>query len=366
MSQHFHRLQVKEVKEETQEAFTIKLLVPDELKDYYVYQAGQYLTLKLNIKNKEVRRSYSMSSSPLEMDLCITVKRVKKGLVSNYLADNITKGDFLEVSEPEGNFHPELNPEQRKNYFLIGAGSGITPLFSIAKAVLEEEPQSSVHLLYGNRDEESIIFRNELEQMTKRYAGQFFCTFTLSQPKREKPGGLGGLFTKGKLTWEGEVGRIDKKMIQRFRSENVPSGVKSEFYICGPENLALEAENGLLSDGIVKENIHKELFLSGDISGAKGGKEGVNAMMSVELGTETFTIELPAQKTILQVLLASKKNPPYSCTAGACSSCMAKVISGSVVMDVCHALDPEEIEQGYILTCQSRAASENLEITFKV
>jgi len=366
MSQHFHRLQVKEVKEETQEAFTIKLLVPDELKDYYVYQAGQYLTLKLNIKSKEVRRSYSMSSSPLETDLCITVKRVKKGLVSNYLADNITSGDFLEVSEPEGDFHPELNPEQRKNYFLIGAGSGITPLFSIAKVVLEEEPQSSVHLLYGNRNEESIIFRNELDQMTKRYAGQFFCTFTLSQPKREKPGGLGGLFSKGKLTWDGETGRIDRKMIQRFISENISSGVKSEFFICGPEDLALSAENGLLEDGFDKENIHKELFLSADMLGSKGGKEGINAMMSVELGAETFTIELPAQKTILQVLIAAKKNPPYSCTAGACSSCMAKVISGSVVMDVCHALDPEEIEQGYILTCQSRANSENLEITFKV
>lgn len=366
MSQHFHRLQVREVKEETQEAFTIKLLVPDELKDHYVYEAGQYLTLKLNIKNKEVRRSYSMSSSPLETDLCITVKRVKKGLVSNYLADHLKKGDFLEVSQPEGKFYPELNPDQRKNYFLIGAGSGITPLFSIAKAVLEEEPQSAVYLLYGNRNEDSIIFRNELVQMTKRYAGQFFCTFTLSQPKKEKPGGIGGLFTKGKLTWEGEIGRIDYKMIQRFRSENVTLGVKSEFYICGPENLALEAEKGLLSDGINSEYIHKELFLSADISGAKSGKEGVNAMMSVELGAETFNIELPAQKTILQVLIAAKKNPPYSCTAGACSSCMAKVISGSVVMDVCHALDPEEIEQGYILTCQSRAGSENLEITFKV
>jgi ring-1,2-phenylacetyl-CoA epoxidase subunit PaaE len=366
MSQHFHRLQVKEVKEETQEAFTIKLIVPDELKDYYVYQAGQYLTLKLNIKSKEVRRSYSMSSSPLETDLCITVKRVKKGLVSNYLADNITSGDFLEVSEPEGDFHPELNPEQRKNYFLIGAGSGITPLFSIAKVVLEEEPQSSVYLLYGNRTEESIIFRNELDQMTKRYAGQFFCTLTLSQPKREKPGGLGGLFSKGKLSWDGEIGRIDKKMIQRFRSENVASGVKSEFFICGPEDLAATAETSLIEDGINKENINKELFLSGDVSSTKSSKNGVNAMMKVELGDEILTLELPAQKTILQVLIAAKKNPPYSCTAGACSSCMAKVISGSVIMDVCHALDPEEIEQGYILTCQSRANSEELEITYKV
>lgn len=366
MSQQFHSLQIKEVKEETLDAFTIKLAVPDELKDHFSYFPGQYLTLKLTIKNKEVRRSYSMSSCPLEKELSITVKRVKKGLVSNFLADYLKAGQFLEVSQPEGKFYPELNPEQRKNYFLIGAGSGITPLFSIAKAVLEEEPQSSVHLLYGNRNEESIIFRNELDQMAKRYAGQFFCTLTLSQPKREKPGGLGGLFAKGKFTWEGEIGRIDRKMIQRFISENISSGVRSEFFICGPEDLALSAEKGLLEDGFDNENIHKELFLSADMSGSKGGKEGVNAMMSVELGGETFTMELPAQKTILQVLIAAKKNPPYSCTAGACSSCMAKVIIGSVVMDVCHALDPEEIEQGYILTCQSRANSENLEITFKV
>jgi ring-1,2-phenylacetyl-CoA epoxidase subunit PaaE len=307
-----------------------------------------------------------MSSSPHENDLCITVKRVKKGLVSNYLAEQLTAGDFIEVSQPEGKFYPELHPEQRKNYFLIGAGSGITPLFSIAKAVLEEEPQSSVYLLYGNRNEESIIFRNELEKMTKRYAGQFFCTFTLSQPKREKPAGISGLFSKGKLNWDGEIGRIDEKMIQSFKSGQLPSGVKSEFFICGPENLAMIAEKSLLDDGIDKTNIHKELFLSPNIETSKEDKSAVNALMTVELGDEKITLELPAQKTILQVLIAAKKNPPYSCTAGACSSCMAKIISGNVIMDVCHALDPEEIEQGYILTCQSRARSENLEITYKM
>jgi len=366
MSQHFHRLQVKEIKKETPEAITIKWVVPEDLKDHFTYLAGQYLTLKLTIKNKEVRRSYSMSSSPLENELCITVKRVKKGLVSNYLADQLKSGDFIEVSQPEGKFYPDLNPGQRKNYFLIGAGSGITPLFSIAKAVLEEEPQSSVHLLYGNRNEESIIFKNELDQMLKRYAGQFFCTFTLTQPKREKSAGLGGLFSKGKLTWEGEIGRIDRKMLQRFKSENIPTGIKSEFFICGPEDLAMNVEKYLMEDGIDKANIHKELFLSADISDAKGAKTGVSSLMTVALGDEILTLDLPAQKTILQVLIAAKKNPPYSCTAGACSSCMAKVISGSVVMDVCHALDPDEIEQGYILTCQSRASSEKLEITYKI
>jgi ring-1,2-phenylacetyl-CoA epoxidase subunit PaaE len=366
MSQQFHRLQIREIKEETQDAYTIKLIVPDAVKDHFSYVSGQYVTLKLFIKNKEVRRSYSMSSAPMEEDLSITIKRVKKGLVSNYLADHVEAGQFLEVSSPEGKFFPTPDASQRKNYFLIGAGSGITPLYSIAKTILEEEPQSSVHLLYGNRNEESIIFRNELAEMGRRYAGQFHCVLTLSQPKREKAGGLGNIFSKGKISWEGEIGRIDRKMVQRFRSEHAVSGLTSEFFICGPEELAKVVENGLVQEGIPKENIHKELFISADNSASKKGKEGVDALMRVELGSEIFTVELPAQKTILQVLLAENKNPPYSCTAGACSSCMAKVLSGSVVMDVCHALDPEEVEQGYILTCQSRASSEHLEISYKV
>ena len=160
MSKIFHSLRVKEVVKETSDTATLVFEIPQELAETFQYTQGQYLTLRLDINGKEQRRSYSMCSSPLEKDIAVTVKRVKNGVVSNYLNDRVQAGTMLDVMEPEGRFFTPLDPDQRKTYYLFGAGSGITPLFSILKTVLEQEPQSFVHLLYGNRSEEGIIFKN--------------------------------------------------------------------------------------------------------------------------------------------------------------------------------------------------------------
>ena len=201
MSNNFFSLPVKKIKRETIDAVSITFDVPDSLKDKYAFTQGQYLTIKTMLGGKEQRRAYSICASPLDGDLTIAVKKVEKGVVSTFLCDRLQEGHSLQVATPDGRFHTPLSIEQRKDYFLFGAGSGITPLMSILKTIIETEPTSKVHLLYGNRNEDQIIFNNELAELSQKYAGQLTVEHILSQPKREK----GGFFSKGKITWTGKV-----------------------------------------------------------------------------------------------------------------------------------------------------------------
>lgn len=367
MSNQFHTLTVQSITPETPDAVTVAFTIPDSLQDTFSYKQGQYLTLRFTINGEDVRRAYSMCSSPLDKEIAVTVKQVEGGVVSTHINRSLQAGDTVDVMPPEGRFYTKLDPDQRKDYYLIGAGSGITPLMSILRTVLEKEPMSRIILLYGNRNEDSIIFKDQLDEFVQKYDGQLVVRHILSQPKREKSKGIGGLFSKGKISWEGPVGRISPVVIGELLEDFPVKAPRAEFFICGPGNLIDISEKALKERGINGKNVHSERFTAGtkgaeakQVSGTAGAK------VHVHLDGQNIEIAVPPNKTILDVLLAQKYDPPYSCTSGACSSCMAKVIKGSVRMETCFALDEEEVEEGYILTCQSHPTTDEVEITYEV
>lgn len=369
MSTQFHSLPVKQVKKETEDTVSVSFEVPEALNNTFQYKQGQYLTLRFDIDGKEVRRAYSMSSSPLEKEITVTVKRVPNGLVSNHIGDNITSGSKVEVMAPDGRFFTALNADQQKTYYLFGAGSGITPLMSILKTILEAEPKSTVNLLYGNRNSESIIFKADLDELERKYAGQLNVKHTLSQPIKKKAGGLGGFFKKAVTDWKGETGRIDAQKVNVFLSENPARTNQQECFICGPNSMIDVVEAALIGQGIEKNNIHTERFTSktDKVDAAISSVEantGAEVPMVAVLDGKRIEVTVAPGKTILDTLLDLGYEPPYSCTSGSCSTCMAKVKKGTARMEVCYALDDDEVEEGYILTCQAFPTSNEIEVDF--
>ncbi len=367
---NFFPLTVKDIIPETAQAASVIFTVPSELKETFQYKAGQYLTLLFQIGDHEVRRSYSMSSAPFQEELQVTVKRVEGGLVSNYIIDKIKPGSTIKVMAPQGRFTAKISDENRKTYYFFGAGSGITPLMSLVKTILEEEAQSSVFLLYGNRDEESIIFKDQLKNLEEKYTGQLVVEHILSQPVKEKKSGLSSFFSKAKTNWRGLTGRIDHKQIARFFDEHPKRYEDSAYYICGPGEMIDTVEAALLGQGIEQKKIYSERFLTATDSSSSNKKatttKGDGASVLIHLDGKEINLSVPDGKTVLDALIDAKYEPPYSCRSGSCAACMGKVIKGKIEMEACFALDDDEIAEGYVLTCQSHPKTDEVEISFDV
>ncbi len=366
----FYAIKIRQVTPETPDTVTLEFDIPENLKETFMYKEGQHVTIRIHKDGHEIRRSYSMSSSPLENRLAVTVKKVAGGLVSTYLHDSVKAGDTLELAAPDGRFHATLNPEKRRTYYIFGAGSGITPLMSIIKTTLESEPMSAIFLLYGSRSEEDIIFRDALDRLSERYTGQLHVEHILSRPKKESSGnGLFGMFKKSTINWNGKTGRITQKAAIEFLDENMAHGPEDDclYFICGPGNMADTVKGALLGRGIQAKQIHTEHFVNANhIPGEfqPGASAGGEKRMIVHLQGKRIELPVPAGATILDVLVKERYDPPYSCTAGACSTCMAKLLSGKVHMEACYALDDEEVKAGYILTCQSKPETDVVELTY--
>lgn len=349
MSQYYN-LKVKEVINETSDAIT---LVFENPANKLNYKPGQFLTLVLTINGEKLRRSYSLCTSPYSDEFpAITIKRVLNGKASNFIPDNLKAGDTVEIMEPMGIFTFEPEMSKSRNIVLIGAGSGITPLMGIAKAVLYGEPNSNVYLLYGNRNEKSIIYSRKLQELKEKFGNRFHLHHVLSQPEGKD------------LVLTGRMNRsFIIKLLESFKDLSL-SGAK--FYICGPKGMMEEAEEALGILEIPADQVHRESFVSSVAEVPKGEvvAEQQNEEKEVTViyqGTE-YKFKVMPEKTILQTALDLDIDLPYSCQSGMCTACMGKCTSGKVHLDDPDGLSQKEIDQGFVLTCVGHPISDNVVI----
>jgi len=368
----FYDLKIKQVIRETEDAVSLTFDIPQDLTDTFNFIQGQYLTLQFTINGDTVRRAYSMSSSPLDDVVKITVKQIQNGLVSTHINHNVKEGDTISIMPPNGRFYTTLDAENKKTYYMLGGGSGITPLLSILKTVLETEPLSKVFLFYGNRDEKSVIFKITLDELALKYTDRFRNVQILSHPHTIQQKRFFGLQTKTITSWKGMVGIMDEQRFHYFFNKNRPQHRQQEYFICGPNPMMGAAEKILLEKGVDRKNIHIERFSSNVPANTDGAKKAdlsqvkTGATLTAHLSGERISTQIPAGTTILDTLLDMGYDAPYSCKTGACATCLAKCIKGKVQMDECLTLEPEEIEDGLILTCQSRPITDSVEITYDV
>ncbi|OXA94440.1 ferredoxin--NADP reductase [Flavobacterium hercynium] len=344
----FLKLIIKEVKRETADAVSVLFNVPNELKSDYKFIAGQYINLKLTLDNQEIRRAYSICSSPESDELRIAVKAVKNGLFSQFANTKLKAGDVLEVGQPEGKFTFEPDAERQRNYAAFVAGSGITPVLSILKSVLKSEPKSTFVLVYGNKTTDETIFHQELHDLQLQYVGRLFVHYVYSQAKAEN-----ALF-----------GRIDKSAVNFVLNNKHKELAFDKFYLCGPEEM-INTVSEILKEKNVKESAIKfELFTSSSQENEiKTSLEG-HTKITVLVDDDEVSFEMSQKQTILDAALKQGIDAPYSCQGGICSSCLARVTSGSAEMVKNSILTDKEIAAGLILTCQAHPTSESIYIDF--
>ena len=345
----FHKLQIKEVIQETDNAVSIVFHVPAELQSLYQFLAGQYVNLKLTLDGQEIRRAYSVCSSPKSGELLIEIKSVQDGHFSKFANANLRAGDFLDVSKPEGKFIFEPDNEKQKNYAGFAAGSGITPVMSILKSVLESEPKSTFVLVYGNKSPKETIFHNELHELQLKYVGRFFVHYVFSQAKAE-----GELF-----------GRIDKSTVNFVLNNKHKEKAFDKFYLCGPEAMINLVSSVLKEENISETDIKFELFSSSSTKESIQIESNSGTSKIEMLVDDTLTtFQMSQKQTILEAALKQGIDAPYSCQGGICCSCLARIKKGTAEMKKNSVLTDNEIAEGLILTCQAYPTSDDVYVDY--
>lgn len=351
----FYSLKVSRIIRETADTVSIEFEVPADLKNVFEYKQGQYLTFKYLSKGQEIRRSYSICSSPYANEkLKVAVKQVPEGVFSTYANTGLMEGHSLEVMPPMGNFYTELNAGNQKQYVAFAAGSGITPVLSIIKSILLVENKSTVHLVYGNKDTASTIFKSELDKLAEQYAN-FQLTYVFSRQ------GNNDTILEGRINAEKSASIINQCKLAHA----------NEYFICGPEEMIISVSKTLEKLGVDKKKVHFELFTTPVNLGAGepqtvstfSGKSKVTVLMD---GAETnFELE-SSGINILDASIEAGVDAPFSCKGAVCCTCKAKVLEGKAIMNMNYALSDEEVASGYILTCQAHPQSEKLVVDFDV
>lgn len=340
----FHTLQVTSVDRLTADSVLIGFAVPDHLRDAFAFQPGQHITVRTDLGGEGVRRNYSLCSGATSDRLEIAVKHIPGGAFSTFAMESLRVGDTLELMTPTGSFGAALDPLARKSYVAIAAGSGITPILSIVRTTLAVETESELTVFYGNRDAASTMFRRELDDLEARYADRLRIVHFHSRDPRHP---------------EHLRGRLDRHRLEGWLPDRA-----DEWFLCGPVAMVTDLHRLLLDQGADPDHVHVELFHGFDKPRSSDGFRA--AQVSARLRGSGHELSLAAGDTILETALKARIDAPYACLGGACGTCKARLLTGSVHMEQNFALSPSEVEAGYVLTCQSHPTSAEVRVDYDV
>lgn len=344
----FTPLTVTDVRTTTRDAVVVTLDAP------FDWTQGQYLTVRRDFDGTEIRRSYSICTAP-GTPCQIAIKRVEGGAFSTWANEDLSPGDTLDTMPPAGRFHTPLDPQAATTYLLVAAGSGITPILSIARTVLIHEPLSRITLLYANRAVNSIMFQTELDDLKSQHLTRLQILHILKQDAQDIP-----LFT----------GRIDAAKLDALFDGWLDPTTFDRAFICGPEALMHTVSDSLQNHGMPKPDIHVELFASSQPGrlpqSARTAQPTKPTLATIRIDGVPHTITMDRDQSILEAARENALDPPFACKAGVCSTCMCRVVEGEVEMVQNHALDDDEVNRGYVLSCQSYPLTDRLVIEYDV
>ncbi|WP_340155265.1 ferredoxin--NADP reductase [uncultured Winogradskyella sp.] len=347
---HFHSLTIKSVDKVTDNSVAITFDIPDNLKEKFSFKAGQYITLKTTINGEDIRRDYSICASQNIGNVTVAVKEVENGTFSVYANNSLKAGDILEVAEPNGRFVFEANAAKTRTIAAFAAGSGITPVLSIAKTLLEEEPFSNFILVYGNKTLADAMFVEELLQLKTQYDNRFHAHFIYSQAQEED-----ALF-----------GRIEKSTVNLIVKNKYKGVTIENFYLCGPEQMIHTVKDVLIENGVKEKAIKFELFTTPVTTETEVSTDlpSGETKIKVTVDEEEFEFNMSQKQTILDAALKQDIDAPYSCQGGICSSCIAKLTEGTAEMRQNNILTDSEVAEGLILTCQAHPTSATVAVDY--
>ena len=349
----FTRLRVAAVDELTSDSVAVTFALPSEHAEAFRFSPGQHLTLRRVVDGQDLRRTYSVCASAAGGPLRVAVKRLEGGAFSTWVTDALRPGDELEVLPPAGRFGPHLDPARSQRYGLIAAGSGITPVLSIAATVLDVEPDSEVVLVYGNRTQADVMFLEELSDLKDRFPARLQVLHVLSREEQES---------------ELLSGRIDGERLERLFATLLPVNDVDEWYLCGPFGMVTGGKQTLLDAGVDPSRVHVELFHA-DAPPPRPPREHTGdetaSTVTVVLHGRTSTLAVDRDgDCVLDRVLATRPDAPYACKGGVCGTCRARVVEGAVEMDVNYALESDELAAGVVLTCQSHPTTDTVRLEF--